>query len=298
MAGVVRSMTGFGQAEGKLSARLGGRVRLVSLNARFLEVLVRTYPRLDTAEFEPEVRTILAERLQRGRVQVTLELQALPGQTAAGLELDWSVVEALQAGLALRPAGLELAPLSVGDLLALPGFVQGRGELRLDDGELQALRELLAAARDALVEAREREAAALLPGIEADTALLEEFREWLGEASRDLRERLLVRLRERLAGLLDGVAVPEDRLLAEAAVLAERADIAEEVERLGAHLRHLRQLLAGGGAAGKKLDFLLQEILRELNTAASKCREAGMGERVVEAKAAVERLREQLANLE
>lgn len=295
---VLRSMTGFGQAEGALSARLGGRARLVSLNARFLEVLVRTYPRLDMLELEHEVRAVLGERLHRGRVQVTVELQALPGQAAAALELDWSVVEALQAALAARPAGLALAPLSLGDMLALPGFVQGRGELRLDEQELGALRALLAQARDALVAAREREAAALLPGIEADIAALEGFRAWLDETARDVRERLLGRLRERLANLLEGVSVPEDRLLAEAALLAERADVAEEAERLGAHLAHLRELLGGGGVVGKKLDFLLQEILREVNTTASKCREAGIGERVVDAKAAVERLREQLANLE
>lgn len=298
MAGVLCSMTGFGQAEGPLSARQGARVRLVSLNARFLEIVLRTYPRMDLAELELEARGILAERLHRGRVQVTLELQTLPGQAAASLEFNWSVVEALEAELGARPARLALAPLSLSDLLALPGFAQGRGELRLDEEELHALRVLLGKARDALVAAREREAAALLPGIEADVAALEAFRQWLGEASSDLRERLHRRLRERLAGLLEGVAVPEERLLAEAALLAERADVAEEVERLGAHLAHLRQLLNGGGAVGKRLDFLLQEILREVNTTASKCREAGMGERVVEAKAAVERLREQFANLE
>ncbi len=141
-------------------------------------------------------------------------------------------------------------------------------------------------------------AQALRPGIEAEIAVLDRFRQWLIAASRDLRERLLRRLRERLASLLDGITVPEERLLAEAAMLAERADVAEEVERLGAHLEHLRQLLGDGGPVGKKLDFLLQEILREVNTTASKCREAGIGEQVVEAKAAVERLREQLANLE
>ncbi|HPW54843.1 MAG: DUF1732 domain-containing protein [Thermoanaerobaculaceae bacterium] len=298
MAGALRSMTGFGQAEGRLSARLGGRARLASLNARFLEVAVRTHPRMDSAELEQDARAILGERLQRGRVQVTIELQALPGQAAAGLELDWSVVEALQAGLAARPAGLDLRPLALADLLSLPGFVQDRGELRLDDGERQALRALLAEARDGLVATREREAQALRPGIEAEIAVLDRFRQWLIAASRDLRERLLRRLRERLASLLDGITVPEERLLAEAAMLAERADVAEEVERLGAHLEHLRQLLGDGGPVGKKLDFLLQEILREVNTTASKCREAGIGEQVVEAKAAVERLREQLANLE
>lgn len=298
MGATLRSMTGFGQAEGALSPRLAVRVRLHSLNSRFLEVVVRTHPRMDTAELEQELRALFAEQVQRGRVQVTLELQLLPGQAASGLELDWSVVAALQEALDSRPAGLVLAPLSLSDLLALPGFAAGRGELRLDEGELQALAPLVRQAREGLIATREREAAALGPGIAADIELLEGFRSWLAEASRDLRERLMARLRERLSTLLEGVAVAEERLLAEAAMLAERADVAEEVERLSAHLSHLRQLLGAGGAVGKKLDFLLQEILREVNTTASKCREAGMGERVVEAKAAVERLREQLANLE
>ena len=92
--------------------------------------------------------------------------------------------------------------------------------------------------------------------------------------------------------------VSQDRVLQEAAVAADRADVAEEVQRLAAHLAHLRSLLAAGGTAGKKLDFLFQELLREVNTAASKCREVGMGERVVSAKAALEKLREQCANLE
>jgi uncharacterized protein (TIGR00255 family) len=98
--------------------------------------------------------------------------------------------------------------------------------------------------------------------------------------------------------MLAGTEVSQDRVLQEAAIAAERADVAEEVQRLAAHLTHLRALLAEGGAVGKKLDFLLQEVLREVNTAASKCREVGMGERVVGAKAALEKLREQCANLE
>lgn len=298
MGATLRSMTGFGQAEGVLSARLSARVRLHSLNARFLEVSVRTHPRMDAAELEQILRALLAEQVQRGRVQVTLELQVLAGQPGGGLDLDWGVATALQEALEARPAGLSLAPLTLSDLLALPGFAAGRGELRLDEEELQALGTLVKLAREGLIATREREAVALVPGIAADIEILDGFRSWLAQASRDLRERLMSRLRERLAILLDGVAVPEERLLAEAAMLAERADVAEEVERLGAHLSHLRQLLDAGGAVGKKLDFLLQEILREVNTTASKCREAGMGERVVEAKAAVERLREQLANLE
>lgn len=298
MAAVLQSMTGFGSAEGPVSSRLGARVRLVAVNSRFLEVVVRTHPRLDTAELEVMARAVLAERVARGKVQVTLELQGLPGQAAGGLQLDWSVADALRDALAQRPAGLDLAPLTLSDLLALPGFATGRGELVLSEDETVALRALLLEARDGLVATREREAAVLLPRIEADVVMLEGFRAWLAGANDGVRERLMARLRERLTRLLDGVAVPDERLLAEAALLAERADVAEEVERLAAHLDHLRKLLGSGGPVGKKLDFLLQEILREVNTAGSKCREAGLGEQVVEAKAAVDRLREQLANLE
>jgi uncharacterized protein (TIGR00255 family) len=295
MSGTLRSMTGFGEARGELSGRWTAQVRLASVNARFLEVVVRTTPRLDTTELEPAARSVLAERIVRGRVVVTLELQPRPG--AAGPTFRWEAAQALVASLAERPSGVELAPLQLRDLLALPGFVEG-GETALDEGERTRLLELLAAARDVLAAAREREAAALRPQLDGEAARLAEFAGWLRATGAGLREGLLKRMRERLATLLEGRAVAEERLLQEAALLADRADTAEEVERLDAHLAHLRRLLTDGGAVGKKLDFLLQELLREVNTAASKCREAGMGERVVEAKAALERLREQAANLE
>jgi len=296
MSGALHSMTGFGQAGGDLSERLAAQIRLASVNARFLEVVVRTFPRFDTTELEPALRAVLAERLARGRVVVTIELQTRPG-AAAGAAFRWEAAQALVASLAQRPAGIELAPLQLRDLLALPGFVEG-GEHALDEGERARLLALAGEARDLLAAARRTEASALRPQLDGETTVLTEFAAWLRATGGGLRELLLARLRERLAALLEGRAVAEERLVQEAALLADRADTAEEVERLDAHLAHLRRLLDGGGPVGKKLDFLLQELLREVNTAASKCREAGMGERVVEAKAALERLREQSANLE
>jgi uncharacterized protein (TIGR00255 family) len=297
MAGVLRSMTGFGQAQGELSARLAAQVRATSLNSRFLEVALRTHPRIETAELEAALRPVLSERIARGRVQVVVELKPVaPG--AAGQTLHWEVASSLLEALSRRPAGLELAPLSLRDLLALPGFAEGAGELALAPEEQQALLGLVCSARDALVGVREREAAALLPQIEGEVTELESFQRWLAGVNGQLRGTLQARLRERLAALLEGMEVNQDRVLQEAAVAADRADVAEEVQRLAAHLAHLRALLADGGAVGKKLDFLLQEVLREVNTAASKCREVGMGERVVGAKAALEKLREQCANLE
>jgi uncharacterized protein (TIGR00255 family) len=292
----LRSMTGFGSAQGELSDRLTATVRLASVNARFLEVSIRVVPRLEIDELETAVRRVLGEALDRGRATLTVELRTTGGSTAA-LQLHWEVAQALIGALEQRPAGLDLAPMSLRDLLALPGFAEG-GTLTLTDAEREALLGVVAEGRDALVREREREAAALEPGIRAVIAELRAFHGWIGSVNQEVAAALLGKLRERLGRLLEGTAVPEERLVAEAGLLADRADISEEVERLGAHLDHLEKLLATGGPVGKKLDFLLQELLREVNTTASKCREVGMGERVVAAKSALEKLREQFANLE
>ncbi len=296
MPASIRSMTGFGEARGPLSDRRLAELRLASVNGRFLELQIRTQPRLDTSEIEAELRAVLAEKLHRGRVTATITLQ-LFGGPAEGLGFHWEVLEELKRELARHPAGRELAPLSLRDLLALPGFL-GDAEKGLGEEERAALLELAAQARDALLAAREAEGAALLLVLERDLGVLAEFAAWLENINAGVRQALLERLRTRLAEVLPPGSVPEDRLLVEAAIAADRADVAEEVQRIKSHLQQARRLLAEGGAVGKRLEFLLQELLREVNTAASKCREVGVGERVVEAKAALERLREQVGNLE
>lgn len=296
MAAQPCSMTGFGEARGPLSERRVAELRLAAVNGRFLEVQLRSLPRFDTSELESAVRSVLAERIQRGRVTVNITLQLVAG-SAGGLSLRWDVVEELQRELARRPAGFEIAPPSLRDLFALPGFL-GDAETRLEDSERAALLNLVVQARDALVTAREQEGAALLPVLSDDLTVLGGFATWLASVNAGVRDALLERLRARLAEVLPPGSVPDDRLLVEAAVAADRADVSEEVQRIESHLQQARRMLADGGAVGKRLEFLLQELLREVNTAASKCREVGMGERVVEAKAALERLREQAANLE
>lgn len=289
-------MTGFGEARGPLSDRRAAEVRLASLNGRYLEILIRTQPRLDTSELEAAIRTVLAEKLQRGRVNVNIAVQPLAGQ-GQGLEFRWEVLEALQRELARRPVGLDLAPPSLRDLLALPGF-WGGGEGELDAQERTALLALVAKARDNLMAARAAEGAAIVPALAAEIEVLAEFAVWLGAINAAVRDNLMGRLRHRLAELFPAGSLPEDRLLLEVALAADRADVAEEAQRISSHVQQARRLLAEGGVVGKRLEFILQELLREVNTAASKCREVGMGERVVAAKAALERLREQVANLE
>ncbi len=294
----LRSMTGFGEANGPLSDRLEARVTVSSVNSRFLEIALRSQPRLDLAELEPDVRATVGRHMARGRVQVQLSLAWASGGRPE-LRLDWGAVAALLGALEQRPAGFDLAPFSFRDLMAVPGFWTSGEELGLTGEERQRLIVLVDEAAAAVAGEREREGAALLPQLRREADQLDAFAAWLGETNDSLRQVLTVRLRDRLAALLDGVAVvPEERILSEAALGADRADVAEEVQRLSAHLAYLRRLLAEGGVVGKKLDFLAQEMLREVNTAGSKCRDAGLAERVVEAKAALEKLREQFANLE
>jgi uncharacterized protein (TIGR00255 family) len=297
MAGTLRSMTGFGQAQGTLSARLRAQVRVSSLNSRFLEVVLRTRPRIDTTELDLAVRSVVGEGVSRGRVQVMLDLQQTGGGEG-GLQLHWDVVSQLRDELARRPEGLELAPLSLRDLMSLPGFAEGMDELALTADEQQAVLALVAQARDGVIVTRIREAAALQPQITSEIALLRSFHGWLSASSEQMRGVLAGKLKEKLLPLLQAVIVPEERILQEAAIAATHCDVSEEVQRLAAHIDHLQRLLDDGGLVGKKLDFLLQEMLREINTSGSKCREAGMGEKVVDAKAALEKLREQFANLE
>lgn len=294
MMGTLYSMTGLGEAAGTLSPRLSARVRLWSVNSKGLEINLRVLPRGDYPELELACRRELCERVSRGRVHVVVELKRTDWQDA--LRFNWQLAGVLAAQLATRPSGLELAPLHLGELLSIPGFVEASDE-GLTPHEQEGLLGLVRDAVSELAAARAHEATLLLPFLEKELAVIEGFAAYLAREGEGLRQALYRRLAERMASLL-GERVEEQRLLQEAAFLAERADVAEEQSRLSAHVAHFRRLLAEGGAVGRKLDFLVQEMLREINTAGSKLREVGVGEKLVEAKAAVERLREQCANFE
>ncbi|BCW93781.1 MAG: hypothetical protein KatS3mg007_1675 [Thermoanaerobaculum sp.] len=294
MSGRLYSMTGLGEAAGAVSPRLSARVRVWSVNSRGLEINLRFLPRGDYPELELACRREVSTRVSRGRVSLVLELKRTDWQQA--LRFNWEVAKALAQQLQAKPAELELAPLHFGELLVVPGFVEASDEV-LTPEEQEGVLGLVGEALEALAAARAREAELLLPSLQRELAVVEGFAEFLAREGEGLRQALYRRLLERVSSLRSE-GVDELRLAQEAALLAERSDVAEEQSRLLAHVAHFRGLLAEGGAVGRKLDFLVQEMLRELNTAGSKLREVGVGERLVEAKAAVERLREQCANLE
>jgi uncharacterized protein (TIGR00255 family) len=288
-------MTGFGSAvheEG--GARYSVEIR--SVNNRFFKATLRL-----PAEFEPleqEIEALVTRRLGRGSVTVTVRFSEASSRTVARIN-----VAALEAYAAqLRGASGAAGDIRAADLLSLPGVVVDDRAEALSERARPVLAHLVGSACDALLAAREREGEAL-------RALLGEFGAQIDERLRAIRARAPEvvggyqdRLRQRLAAALKdmGVSVGEADVVREVAIFAERADIAEEVARLGGHLEQFRSLIEPSNPqpAGRALDFLAQEMLREANTIASKSGDVEISRRVVEIKTAIDRIKEQAQNAE
>lgn len=294
------SMTGFGRSRGQLSDRLAASVVVRSVNHRYLDIQIRTNLREEAPEVEAVVRSVVADGFERGRVtaQVNLERHsAAPVDVAVNAEAVRDVLDQLSR-IEIPVSSADMVGL--GDVLAVPGLVSvTASETLLDEGELSALKKVTAEAVDAAVRMRVTEGTQLGRQIESELAEVTAFADWFEPRMPDMRERIFERTKERVEVLVGSAAVIDpERVIQEAALLADRADVAEEVVRLRAHLETMSDRLRDGGVLGRTLDFLCQEIHRELNTLGSKCRELGAAERIVDAKAAAERVREQVQNLE
>jgi len=305
----MRSMTGFGQATGSNDAH-AVTVTLRAVNGRFLELKLRLGD--EYRESEAALRELLEGELHRGRVDAVTAIQAV-GEREVSVHVHRRVVMAAHAALEeLVEGGLIAEKLTAGDLLRLPEAL--RVEVAADrwSGEdRELLLEVAARALAQLVESRSHEGqklAAVLTERAGELAAVVERLERLAEASREATadglgqrlEELLERFggAEREEGGDGRRRVDPGRLEQEVALLVEKGDVAEELDRLGAHLEHFRHLVEAGGAVGKRLDFLTQEILRELNTVGSKCRDAEMTRSVLDGKVLCEQLREQVQNVE
>jgi uncharacterized protein (TIGR00255 family) len=293
--GLVASMTGYGRAEVR-----GARTALIaearSLNHRFLETNVKL-PRGLTSH-EPDVRRLVQGRIARGRVDITITLRRTAGSTAA---VRTDVALGLEYARGARALGdaVGVAPdLTVADLLRLPGVVTVE-EAEDEDGESAVL--VKTAATDALDELgrmRLTEGAALARDLGAH---LDALGSWVRGAEALLPAalaRIHSRLRDRVQAILGETPADPGRLAQEVATWAARSDVAEELARLRSHLAQFQSLLADGGAVGRQLDFLTQELHREVNTIASKADDTELAAGLLEARTLVERIREQVQNVE
>jgi uncharacterized protein (TIGR00255 family) len=292
---VIRSMTGFGAA----SARKGGisaRVEVRSVNHRYLQVKARLPS--DIAHLEPSLESAVRESLDRGSVSVSASVQRDASARTARVDAD--VARKYKRSLAALAKELGLRDgISLEALISLPG-VLGSGE---DDRERRIEDELvLACARkalDALVKMRGAEGKSLLADLRRNAHGIEKLVASIGGRMPAVVREHHESLRARVEELLDGrQAVRPEDLSRELALLADRMDVGEELARLSSHVAQWESLISKGGAVGRQLDFLVQELLREANTIGAKCNDAQVAHAVVELKTLIERLREQVQNVE
>ncbi len=297
MTSPLASMTGFAQSEGERDG-FGFLWELRSVNGRGLDLRFRLPPGFDA--LEPGLREAAGKVLRRGNVTATLTIRR---ERAARPEPDPAMlahVLALALDLARRiPGG---APPRAEALLALPGVLRGANEREApSEAEARAVNAGFTTALADLVAMRQAEGArlqTLLSAILAEIAALHEEAAALAQAQ---PEALRARLSDQLDTLLRGretIPVPAERLAQEVALLATRADIREELDRLASHLAAARALLADAGAVGRRFDFLVQEFQREANTLCSKAATAALSACGLRLKAAIEQIREQVQNIE
>jgi uncharacterized protein (TIGR00255 family) len=292
-------MTGYGAAE--VEAQTGRWwVEVRSTNHRFLEGVVRL-PR-DLGALEDRVRAAVAGRVRRGRVEVLVREEATGRARSVTVDTELARQYAQALETLRRELGIQDS-LNLAALLALPEVV--RLEEVRPDVELawQALRTGLDQALDSLVRMREAEGAHLAEDLAARVARVEEWVEEVSRRAEELPRVYAQRLRERVAELVRalGVERPPDeaRLAMEVAAFADRCDVREELVRLRSHLHQARALLhASDGAVGRKLEFLLQEMQREVNTVGSKAGDLDVTRAVLEMKSELEAIREQVQNVE
>jgi uncharacterized protein (TIGR00255 family) len=294
------SMTGFGRARGELSDRFSVSVIVRSVNHRYLDIQVRTNLREETPEIDSVVRSAISKKFKRGRVTAQVNLERTRSAEVGVVVNADAVLDVLtQLSNIGAPDGAS-SDVGIGDVLSVPGLVSvASQETILEDGEMDGLRKVASEAVAEASQMRREEAERLVQQITAELAQVVEFADWFEPQMPDFRQRLLDRLTKRVEELVGpDVQVEPERILQEAAVLADRADVAEEIVRLRAHIENFGERLASGGVVGRSLDFVCQEVHRELNTLGSKCRELGVADRLVDAKSAAERVREQVQNLE
>jgi uncharacterized protein (TIGR00255 family) len=292
---VIRSMTGFGRAElahGEIA--LGVEVRTV--NSRHLDVRVRLPRELQSAE--AMVRECASGVFGRG--QVDLQVRALEGRALEPrLEIDLATARSYTEAVRTLRAELGLASeLSVGELLALPGVSRLREPALADGALLGALEQAVREACKATAAMRQREGEALDQELRRRLRGLEALLEEVERRADEIRGGLRARLEKRLAALAPDVEVNAGRLEQEVVLFADRMDVTEETVRLRSHLEQFRETLETEGPVGRKLEFLLQELGREINTIGSKASDGPIGRCVVELKTELEKLREQVLNVE
>ncbi len=293
----VRSMTGFARVSfGGNGCEVDLEAR--SVNHRFLDVVVKGPRRYNACE--RDIKAIFQKLHRRGRIELSITRRVLEPEAGVGNALPQSLDRYVQMyGAACRRYGVSQDCLGsyIGQVLLRAG--DEVEDVEISEAEIAALLRGVEECSEALAVMREAEGAALVSDLTSRVSTLATYGKEIAQLADGSPARLRERLMERLKGLAPEITIDSERLAVEVAFLADRIDVAEELSRLGIHLERLTQTMRGEpDGVGRKLDFLVQEVGREINTIGSKAQDANVQGLVVEAKAELERIREQVQNVE
>jgi len=296
---MARSMTGYARAHTE-TPEFSLTLSVKSVNHRFLDVQLRLPPELDA--YEVAARQLIKKKVARGSLQVNAILET---RAPVSIQVNKNLVQGYLAAYRelAREHGIADGP-DLNAILRLPAIIAGGAEAGSQNQNVQkALLALLDRVLEDLIRCREQEAAGIVEEMDRRSEEIQRCLQEIERVSKGLTQVLAERLGERLSELLRNIPLDSQRLLQEAALLADRSDTSEEIQRLRAHNLQLRSLIGSTGEVGKRLDFLLQEMNREANTIVSKT--AGIGEAGLAItdlglalKAEIEKIREQGMNLE
>ncbi len=289
---MIRSMTGFASAERQYPfGRLTWELR--SVNHRYLEIGFRVPE--EFRALEPDIRRILGEFLSRGKVDANLKFAPAPGMASSHLELNQELAERLLAlhGELKSISGMDQEP-NLQSMLRWPGMVEecSPDPQPLHEAALELLAETAASLRSARGREGEQMDAAIRERLQTISSYVSQVREWLPEIREGLKQKLLTRVADLQQPLEPG------RLEQEVAILAQKIDVDEELDRLDAHVHESLLVLERDDPVGRRLDFLMQEFNRESNTLSSKSVDKRTTQAAVELKVAIEQMREQVQNIE
>jgi uncharacterized protein (TIGR00255 family) len=291
----MHSMTGFGR--GSATADEGtATVEISCVNRKQAEVVVQSAR--EFTELEPKIRKAVLNTISRGRIQVSIQFER-PTGSAAPVQVDLTLVDALECAFERISShtGRKVAP-DASDFLRSPGII------RIEDGGISAetawgaIEKALEVAIGQVLDMRQTEGDDLARDMSARLDQLEKTAAAIATLAPGRPERYRDQLFKRLRDAGLELDLNDDRVLRELSVFADRCDVSEEITRLDSHFRKFREYMAGEEPAGRPLDFLCQEIHREFNTIGSKASDAAIAQHVVEAKTELEKIREQVQNVE
>ena len=293
----IKSMTGFARSDGVLGC-VGWHWEIRSVNGRGLDLRPRLPPGYEA--LEGRIREAVGKRIARGNLSVNLNVKRSEGETR--LKLNEAALAQVLAALDGLAARLKAAPPRPEALLAIKGVLEAV-EPEESEAEVEARNAAmlagLSAALDDMVRAREAEGRHLSAIVLEQVATIERLVETVARSPSRSPEAIRQRLKEQVGRLMaTGAPLDEGRLYQEAAMLATRADVEEELKRLGAHISSARELIAAREPAGRRLDFLAQEFNREANTLCAKSSDPETTRAGLELKAVIDQMREQVQNIE